>query len=310
MKQRAPLILALAACVLAALCLWQVMTVKSRLSLLDIRQDVKLSILEDAIHDIPDQVDSALQAQASLLAGYDVTYGEPDYNAGTIPLTVTATPKEFTLGLTAARLVCNGTSCPMTAQEDGSFSVTLDLPLLQEADLQQVVFSEGSTQRVETLDRHELPGAEAIPLFTAGLSYSYAFSRGQGILSGLSLYLNATATDRPIDRTQWTEMVLIPSVDGEEGSPVHLDLDAFEGEEFDCRYETLDDYSFSLSPGSILVVSLQATHTSGLRYVTEAAQLSITEEGDWDGTDASNPAAALYSPQGDLLWSGSVYDLS
>lgn len=307
MKQRAPLILALAACVLAALCLWQVMTVKSRLSLLDIRQDVKLSILEDAIHDIPDQVDSALQAQASLLAGYDVTYGEPDYNAGTIPLTVTATPKEFTLGLTAARLVCNGASCPMTAQEDGSFSVTLDLPLLQEADLQQVVFSEGNTQRIETLDRHELPGAEAIPLFTANLSYSYAFSGEQGILNSLSLYLNAT--DQPIDRTQWMEMTLIPSVDGKEGSPVPLDLAAFEGEEFDCLDETLEDLSFSLSPGSTLVVSLQATHTSGLRYVTEAAQLSITEEGVWDGTDASDPAAALYSPQGDLLWSGSVYDL-
>ena len=107
-----PLILAAAACVLAALCLWQVLQLKSQLKDTTLSQAEQLSAMDAALQSLPHQMEDALHTQASLLANYDWHYGDLNPETGTLPVTFTAVPKEQTASVTTATLVCNGKSYP------------------------------------------------------------------------------------------------------------------------------------------------------------------------------------------------------
>lgn len=152
-----PLILAAAACVLAALCLWQVLQLKSQLKDTTLSQAEQLSAMDATLQSLPHQMEDALHTQASLLANYDWHYGDLNPETGTLPVTFTAVPKEQTASVTTATLVCNGKSYPMEAQDTGSFTVTLEVPLLQSLAFQQVILAEGPQQRIEALDLQGRP---------------------------------------------------------------------------------------------------------------------------------------------------------
>ena len=109
-----PLILAAAACVLAALCLWQVLQLKSQLKDTTLSQAEQLSAMDAALQSLPHQMEDALHTQASLLANYDWHYGDLNPETGTLPVTFTAVPKEQTASVTTATLVCNGKSYPVS----------------------------------------------------------------------------------------------------------------------------------------------------------------------------------------------------
>ena len=157
-----PLILAAAACVLAALCLWQVLQLKSQLKDTTLSQAEQLSAMDAALQSLPHQMEDALHPQASLLANYDWHYGDLNPETGTLPVTFTAVPKEQTASVTTATLVCNGKSYPMEAQDTGSFTVTVEVPLLQSLAFQQVILAEGPQQRIEALDLQEAAGTEEL----------------------------------------------------------------------------------------------------------------------------------------------------
>ena len=157
-----PLILAAAACVLAALCLWQVLQLKSQLKDTTLSQAEQLSAMDAALQALPHQMEDALHTQSSLLANYDWHYGDLNPETGTLPVTFTAVPKEQTASVTTATLVCNGKSYPMEAQDTGSFTVTVEVPLLQSLAFQQVILAEGPQQRIEALDLQEAAGTEEL----------------------------------------------------------------------------------------------------------------------------------------------------
>ena len=157
-----PLILAAAACGLAALCLWQVLQLKSQLKDTTLSQAEQLSAMDATLQALPHQMEDALHTQASLLANYDWHYGDLNPETGTLPVTFTAVPKEQTASVTTATLVCNGKSYPMEAQDTGSFTVTVEVPLLQSLAFQQVILAEGPQQRIEALDLQEAAGTEEL----------------------------------------------------------------------------------------------------------------------------------------------------
>ena len=66
MKQRVPLILGIAACVLSALCLWQFGVVQAKLDQMAAKQAEYLSSLEATIQSVPGQIDSTITTQNSL----------------------------------------------------------------------------------------------------------------------------------------------------------------------------------------------------------------------------------------------------
>lgn len=120
--------------------------------------------MDAALQSLPHQMEDALHTQASLLANYDWHYGDLNPETGTLPVTFTAVPKEQTASVTTATLVCNGKSYPMEAQDTGSFTVTVEVPLLQSLAFQQVILAEGPQQRIEALDLQEAAGTEELLL--------------------------------------------------------------------------------------------------------------------------------------------------
>ena len=304
MKQRAPLILGIAACVLSALCLWQVLEVKSQLTFLDARQDEELSIIEDAIQTIPGRIDASLTTQNSLLVDYDCQYGKTDLDTWTLPLTFTVTPKEQTPGVTTAALVLGGKNYPMEAQEDGSFSANLELPLLQEISLPRVAFSGDGRQRMQVLDIHIVPGEEDLPLFTSNLYYEASYEDGTVCLRRLNLDMELT-TCIPA----WTTMSLVAKTDGKELGRQPVTPPVEDGDEWVGFSQTLGDITYPVAQGKTLSLSLEATDPQGLRYVAPLVELTLSKSDIFPaGRDQlTSDTIEIYSPQGKLLWSGSPY---
>ena len=121
--------------------------------------------MDATLQALPHQMEDALHTQASLLANYDWHYGDLNPETGTLPVTFTAVPKEQTASVTTATLVCNGKSYPMEAQDTGSFTVTVEVPLLQSLAFQQVILAEGPQQRIEALDLQEAAGTEELDVY-------------------------------------------------------------------------------------------------------------------------------------------------
>lgn len=304
MKQRAPLILGIAACVLSALCLWQVAALHAKLAQLEASQDSAFSSLEATLQSIPSQIDSTLTVQNSLLADYDWQCGQADLETWTAPFTFTATPKEQTPGVTTAALVLGGKNYPMEAQEDGSFSANLELPLLQEISLPRVAFSGDGRQRMQVLDIHIVPGEEDLPLFTSNLYYEASYEDGTVCLRRLNLDMELT-TCIPA----WTTMSLVAKTDGKELGRQPVTPPVEDGDEWVGFSQTLGDITYPVAQGKTLSLSLEATDPQGLRYVAPLVELTLSKSGIFPaGRDQlTSDTIEIYSPQGKLLWSGSPY---
>ena len=222
--------------------------VKSQLTFLDARQDGKLSIIEDAIQTIPGQIDASLTTQNSLLADYDWQCGQADLDTWTVALTLTATPKEQTPGVTTAALALGGKNYPMEAREDGSFSATLDLPLLQEISMPRIIFSEEGQQRAESLDLPIVPGEEDLPLFWCALYYEASYEDATVCLRGLDLNVELTSGKSP----SWTTMSLVAKADGKELGRQPVTPPVEEGDDWVGFSQTLEDVTYPVAQGKLL----------------------------------------------------------
>ena len=164
MKKRFPTILSAIACVLAIFCLMQIHDLKNQVSALQNQLDNQDTQFREQMGAFVSQVESALEAEASILSSYDWNWGSLDQETMTAPLTFTATPKEHTPGATTASLIINGESHPMTPQENGSYALTLDWPLFETANLERVTFQENGRERSETLNISEPPFAQLLSI--------------------------------------------------------------------------------------------------------------------------------------------------
>ena len=251
-----PLILAAAACGLAALCLWQVLQLKSQLKDTTLSQAEQLSAMDATLQALPHQMEDALHTQASLLANYDWHYG--DLNP------------EQTASVTTATLVCNGKSYPMEAQDTGSFTVTVEVPLLQSLAFQQVILAEGPQQRIEALDLQEAAGTEELlhPWITLDTTAS--------LENDQLVYEDGSLSIAQMTPGQVQSVTMVAAVDGKEvgKTPIPWE-DVPEGSE---------DY--------ILVDQLSLQPDSG-------SAVSTPEDGP-EGAASMK----VYSSQGSLLWEG------
>lgn len=305
MKQRAPLILGIAACVLSALCLWQVAALHAKLAQLEASQDSAFSSLEATLQSIPSQIDSTLTVQNSLLADYDWQCGQADLETWTAPFTFTATPKEQTPGVTTAALAWDGKNYPMETREDGSFSATLELPLLQEITLAKIIFSEGGRQQAEALDISVIPGEESLPLLYGALYYTASYQNGSLQLHGLDITAELTSGSSSL----WTGLSLVVKADGKELGRQPLTPPDEEWTEWTSFSQALEDVSYPAAQGQTIALSLEAADAQGLRYVAPLVELTLSKSGIFPAgsNQFTSDTIEIYSPQGKLLWSGSPY---
>lgn len=298
-----PLILAAAACVLVALCLWQVVQLKEQLNSALLNQEGTLSSIDAAVQAFPAQVEDSLRTQDALLTSYDWNYGTPNPKTWTIPVTFTAVPKEQTVGVTNAALVCNGKSYPMDAQVTGDFTVTLEVPLLQSLNFQQVLLTEGQQQRVETLDLHEFAGAENLLHPWIMLDASHSIENNKLVYQNSTLHLTQLQPD------QVASISAVATVDGKEvgRTPIPVDADPFPegGDSYSYGlYPTLDA-SYPVPAFGTFVLSVEILDDYGLRYVTTVEQFDLTSNDPQFSLNGTSPMK-VYTPQGTLIWEGTM----
>ena len=290
MKARLPVLLAALSCVLTLVCLVEIASLKSQLAQVENAVVSNVSHVTSQVGSLSAQIDEAMTRQTSILISSDWSFGQADLAGYTAPLTFTAVPKEQTPGVTTAALVCGGQTYPMTAGEDGSFSVTVDLPLFEEMTLQRVIFSENGQQRAEALEIADTP-------FYSCLTIPSAISMLDCQLEKETMQIEGSLIFDGLSRENGKSLTLVAEVNGEETArvPVPLNFDSYYLTEVPVQAEV------SVPAGSTLTLYAEVEDANGLRY------RSFLDEIDTTGNDAGNalctPALSIYNSRGSLLWS-------
>lgn len=290
MKARLPVLLAALSCVLTLVCLVEIASLKSQLAQVENAVVNNVSHVTSQVGSLSAQMDEAMTRQASILASSDWSFGQANLETYTAPLTFTAVPKEQTPGVTTAALVCGGQTYPMTAGEDGSFSVTLDLPLFEEMTLQRVIFSENGQQRAEALEIADTP-------FYSCLTIPSTSSMLDCQLEKETMQIEGSLIFDGLSRENGKSLTLVAEVNGEETArvPVPLNFDSYYLTEVPVQAEV------SVPAESTLTLYAEVEDANGLRY------RSFLDEIDTTGNDAGNalctPALSIYNSRGSLLWS-------
>lgn len=290
MKARLPVLLAALSCVLTLVCLVEIASLKSQLAQVENAVVSNVSHVTSQVGSLSAQIDEAMTRQTSILISSDWSFGQADLAGYTAPLTFTAVPKEQTPGVTTAALVCGGQTYPMTAGEDGSFSVTVDLPLFEEMTLQRVIFSENGQQRAEALEIADTP-------FYSCLTIPSAISMLDCQLEKETMQIEGSLIFDGLSRENGKSLTLVAEVNGEETArvPVPLNFDAYYLTEVPVQAEV------SVPAESTLTLYAEVEDANGLRY------RSFLDEIDTTGNDAGNalctPALSIYNSRGSLLWS-------
>lgn len=290
MKARLPVLLAALSCVLTLVCLVEIASLKSQLAQVENAVVSNVSHVTSQVGSLSAQMDEAMTRQASILASSDWSFGQANLETYTAPLTFTAVPKEQTPGVTTAALVCGGQTYPMTAGEDGSFSVTLDLPLFEEMTLQRVIFSENGQQRAEALEIADTP-------FYSCLTIPSTSSMLDCQLEKETMQIEGSLIFDGLSRENGKSLTLVAEVNGEETArvPVPLNFDSYYLTEVPVQAEV------SVPAESTLTLYAEVEDANGLRY------RSFLDEIDTTGNDAGNalctPALSIYNSRGSLLWS-------
>ena len=290
MKARLPVLLAALSCVLTLVCLVEIASLKSQLAQVENAVVSNVSHVTSQVGSLSAQIDEAMTRQTSILVSSDWSFGQADLEAYTAPLTFTAVPKEQTPGVTTAALVCGGQTYPMTAGEDGSFSVTVDLPLFEEMTLQRVIFSENGQQRAEALEIADTP-------FYSCLTIPSTSSMLDCQLEKETMQIEGSLIFDGLSRENGKSLTLVAEVNGEETArvPVPLNFDSYYLTEVPVQAEV------SVPAESTLNLYAEVEDANGLRY------RSFLDEIDTTGNDAGNalctPALSIYNSRGSLLWS-------
>lgn len=290
MKARLPVLLAALSCVLTLVCLVEIASLKSQLAQVENAVVSNVSHVTSQVGSLSAQIDEAMTRQTSILISSDWSFGQADLAGYTAPLTFTAVPKEQTPGVTTAALVCGGQTYPMTAGEDGSFSVTVDLPLFEEMTLQRVIFSENGQQRAEALEIADTP-------FYSCLTIPSAISMLDCQLEKETMQIEGSLIFDGLSRENGKSLTLVAEVNGEETArvPVPLNFDSYYLTEVPVQAEV------SVPAESTLTLYAEVEDANGLRY------RSFLDEIDTTGNDAGNalctPALSIYNSRGSLLWS-------
>lgn len=276
MKKHLPAILAGLACLLAAICLYQISLLRDEIQ--RTRSDVnsQLSHVTSRVEGISGTVRASLEEQASLLTASAYELGEIDTEAWTVRLHCTVTPKAYTPGVTRATLYANGQEHAM-ALEGSAFATQIDVPLFNYAYAQdfQVVLEENGRLYTERLDWW-LDTESLWPQVRATMSGSSSALHSDGAL----VYKYNSTVDLEIDGKAGADSMdvqsaaLIAMLDGEEIDRKPMECDV----EHQHYWLPLEE-SYTIPYGSRLELYAVVQDSYGLYYVQKIDQKDVGETG-------------------------------
>ena len=328
MKREPTFYLSLAACGLAACCLWQAIAVREELDNLSRDMRNLNHTVQDQVSSIYSTVNRALEEEASILAEEDFTFGQVDMEARTVELLCRVLPKEATDTTTAALSLADGTTWPMQRQAD-SFTAAIPVSLFDQVSLGHITFRDGDVSRSQALSYGWTPRHDFLPNIWArfsGTSARYDHGSTEATWQG--------DVDLDVDGKlpiKLTRPQLVVFLDGKEIHRETLKLESFythlDGEPLDdSQLEKLeylaaesDDagmysgfsarlplfYTTKVPVGSTVTFHLETKDDLGFVYRVQMDSFTMNENGERTDHHTPTDGAYIYSPEGELLFDGS-----
>lgn len=181
MKKNWSLIASAAALALAVVCVVKVISIADSLG--DMRQSIssQLNDMKNGIDGIETRVLDAIDAQGSLISYSGWVYEDTDISGGSVSISCTITPKEYTES-TEAYIVCNGKEYVMTGA-DRSYTAVISIPVFENSNISSVVFSDGDTVRTQSLDMSIFPRYDILPIVSGRFDGSGEGKKNAGSFS-------------------------------------------------------------------------------------------------------------------------------
>ncbi|MEA1959821.1 MAG: hypothetical protein U9N81_00780 [Bacillota bacterium] len=233
----------------------------------------QLSHQSNQISNIYSNIDSMLDRQASIIDSYDYSFGTPDNDKLTVPVTFTITPKE-TKEDTAVTLFISGDSIAME-KKGTSFTGTLPAGIFDNLEA-KVILADGGIQKTETLEVRGTLRDRVLPTiqvrFEGGSSDGY--QKNQRKLSGifhrtgnLSLDIKPAVNNNKIEGAR-----LVVEVDGKIVSEKRVD-------QIGENWTEIDEET-TLSAGQKYTMAVLATDSIGLVHKTIMDQWELDENAE------------------------------
>jgi|GEM_PF-5731587 hypothetical protein len=118
-------------CVLQVLSLVKINSLVYEINSLKNSYASAVSQMQSQIAGISSNIENSLREQASLIEAFSYEYGAVDYEAHTVPVTITVIPKAVTAG-TAVSLSLGEENVPLVRVNDAAFRTTLEVDLFEE----------------------------------------------------------------------------------------------------------------------------------------------------------------------------------
>ncbi len=313
MKKHAPLITSVISCVLAALCLIQVISLKNEVTNLRSNTNFDLSHISNSINNIYSNVSNMLEEEANLLSVSEWEYGNIDVDSKTAEVIWTIIPKVYNPDVTTATLFCNGQEFPLT-YENNQYVATVPAPLFEECHFSHVILNDNGTIRTQKIDWYITPRYEALPTVYTNYSGSSTGTLNKNtqeytwVTSGsIDININTYRKDFEIRSIEIVEVL-----DGVEIGRIPVDISkagqmqyqalaektgnavpegqtsGIETESGSMLYNDSAYFSYFLNKtyqipyGSMLLLYVDVVDGYGLRHRALADCTALTEDGDLD----------------------------
>ena len=237
-----------------------------------------------------------LKRQASIIDSFEYSFGMPDNNTLSVPVTFNITPKEIKAD-TSATLFVSGESIRM--KKNGTdFTATLPVGIFDAFEA-KVILADGGIQKTEKLDVSENLREKLLPTINVRYKGKWTYSRNQGEFhstGNLSLDVKPAANNNKIETAR-----LVIEVDGKTISEKRIEKIGESMIPFDEK--------ITVSAGQKLTVAVIAADSLGLIHKAIGVQYELDDNADlmresvWSGETiiTDKDGTLLYAPAFDSL---------
>ena len=308
MKQHLSAIISAVSVVVAALCLFRVMDLETRIHSLENDVNNGFSRIEGTVNGISYNVRSALEEQTKILSASDWEYAGYDAENRTAKVTCSVTPKEYRPGKTTAALLLDGKEIPMQL-ENGAFTATFAIPLFENTEATQIAFTDDDVIRTESLGWSFYPRNELLPTVYADHHGSVSFTpvggkvqwSGNGVVE-VNLEMNSKES-----KTDIVSLQFLRYLDGTLTETIDMlankDELTVEKSEYHHFYSLPLERKYEIPFGSTQKLYVAAQDAQGLYYVTLIDQLTIDSKGSADRSGNTRYwESNIYDEEGNLIY--------
>jgi len=306
MKQHLSAIISAVSVIVAALCLFRISDLETRIHSLENDVNNGFSRIEGTVNGISYNVRTALEEQTKLLSASEWQFDGYDLKAKTADVTCTVTPKEYQPEKTTASILWEEQEIPLKL-ENGTFTASFEIPLFENTRASRVQFVEGDTVRTETLDWYFYPKNELLPNVSANLYGSVSYPHMNGVTQWrgnstveVNIDINKTGSMPEIvslKLLRYLDDTLTDTIDMLGENTIE------EKSEYMQFYSYPLEQSFDIPNGSTQKLYVAAEDADGLVHVVLVDQVTIDSKGSPDHSRIIRHwEADIYDVEGNFIY--------